>query len=135
MKRFVTILIVLLAVAECFGQLDLDRRVYAKTYGTVSEGHSTWGEFLVVDHGFANFYVYVNPCHHCHDYDINITLVDKNPHWDEWKLVQTTSKPDDEVIKVRFVDCREAADFVIRIENPERIPEWLKDSVAVRPRL
>lgn len=130
---FYILTIIILASISCYGQLDIDRRVCTKTYGLVSEGHSTWGEFLVVDKGFANFHVYVNPCHHCHDYDLNITLVDKNPHWDEWKLVQTTNKPDDEVVKVRFVDCRERADFVIRIKNPEKIPTWLKDKIVIRP--
>lgn len=130
---FYILTIIILASISCYGQLDIDRRVCTKTYGLVSEGHSTWGEFLMVDKGFANFHVYVNPCHHCHDYDLNITLVDKNPHWDEWKLVQTTNKPDDEVVKVRFVDCRERADFVIRIKNPEKIPTWLKDKIVIRP--
>lgn len=133
MKRLFLILAFAIATVSGFAQLDIDRRVCTKTYGMVSEGYSTWGEFLVVDKGFANFYVYVNPCHHCHDYDLNITLVDTNPHWDEWKLVRTTNKPDDEVVKVRFVDCRESADFVIRIENPERIPVWLKDKIVIRP--
>ena len=134
MKRlFFMLVFVLLAAASCYAQLDKDRRVCTKTYGLVSEGYSTWGEFLVVDKGFANFYVYVNSCHHCHDYDLNITLVDKNPHWDEWKLVQTTNKPDDEVVKVRFVNSRESADFVIRIENPEKIPSWLKKTIVIKP--
>ena len=134
MKRLFSILATIILVSiSCYGQLDIDRRVCTKTYGLVSEGYSTWGEFLVVDKGFANFYVYVNPCHHCHDWDLNITLVDKNPHYDEWKLVRTTNKPDDEVVKVRFVDSRASADFVIRIENPEKIPAWLKDKIVIRP--
>ena len=133
MKRMFLILVFAVMAVQGFAQLDIDRRVCTKTYGLVSEGHSTWGEFLVAKEGFANFYVYVNPCHHCHDYDLNITLVDKDPHWDEWKLVQTTNKPDDEVVKVRFVDCRERADFVIRIKNPKKIPTWLKDEIVIKP--
>ena len=133
MKKLFLILAFALAAVSGFAQLDIDRRVCTKTYGMVSEGYSTWGEFLVVDKGFANFYVYVNPCHHCHDWDLNITLVDCNPHYDEWKLVRATNKPEDEVVRVRFVDSRESADFVIRIENPEKIPAWLKDKIVIRP--
>ena len=133
MKKLVLILFaVLMNVGVCFGQLDYDHRVFTKQYGTVAEGRSLWGDVRVVKEGFADFYVYVNTCLHCHDYDLNITLVDGRAERDQWHILHPTSKTK-EWFSVRFVKTREAADFVIRIDNPGEIPEWLRDVIRVNP--
>ncbi len=129
-KLFLTLVFTVMALCG-FAQLDFDHRIFTKQYGTVSEGRSLWGDVCVVKEGFADFYVYVNSCHHCNDYDLNITIVDHGKAgWDEWHFV---TKPTKKSFSVRFVDCRETADFVIRIDNPEMVPSWLKGIIKINP--
>ena len=119
-------------VRICFGQLDYEHRMFYKSRGTYDDAKTLSGDVRVVLKGYADYYVYVNSCHHCHDYDLNITLVDGKAGWDEWRLLPPDSKKK-EWFSVRFVKDRRGADFVIRIDNPDKIPAWLKETVKVYP--